>query len=208
MISQPNKDQSPPVFGLVLAGGKSIRMGQDKGAISWHNKEQRYHMYELLSTICDNVFISCRATQKTNISDEYQTVIDTHIDTGPIFALLTAFEFRPDVAWFVVACDLPLLDVNILNQLLQKRSVSGVATTFKSPHDGLPEPLVTIWEPKSYVLLRQHVSDGYRCPRKVLINNADKVNTIQVYHPEALLNANTQEDASKVKTILENAKKR
>lgn len=207
MISAQNNRQ-PPVYGLVLAGGKSVRMGQDKGAIQWHGIEQRYHMHAVLSSICEKVFISCRAAQNADISNNYPTIVDTHTDTGPIFALLSAFEYRSDVAWLVVACDLPLLDVAALQLLLQNRNCSGIATTFQSPHDGLPEPLVTIWEPEAYLLLQKFVADGYRCPRKVLIQNQDKVLVIQTQNPQVLLNANTPEEADLVKEIMANVSKR
>jgi molybdenum cofactor guanylyltransferase len=201
VISEQN-NKLPPVYGLVLAGGKSVRMGQDKGAIHWHGIEQRYHMHALLSSICEKVFISCRAEQKADISNNYNTILDTHSDSGPIFAMLSAFEYCSDVAWLVVACDLPLLDVAALQLLLQNRNHSGIATTYQSPHDGLPEPLVTIWEPEAYPLLQQYVADGYRCPRKVLIHSPDKVRVIRVKNPQVLLNANTPEDAQLVKSII------
>ncbi len=198
-------DMSPSVYGLVLAGGKSVRMGQDKGAIKWHGVEQRYHMYGLLTSICEKAYISCRSAQKADISDDYPTIFDSHSDSGPMFALLSAFEFRSDVAWLVVACDLPLLDIATIKQLLQHRRISSIATTFLSPHDGLPEPLITIWEPDSYPLLQKYGMDGYRCPRKVLIQNQDKVNVLDTINPKALMNANTQEDASLVRILLGNS---
>lgn len=201
MISTQNNRLSP-VYGLVLAGGKSVRMGQDKGSIQWHGIEQRYYMHALLNSICEKVFISCRVAQKLDIPDKYPTITDTHTDTGPIFALLSAFECQSNVAWLVVACDLPLLDVATLQLLYQNRNSSGIATTFQSPHDGLPEPLVTIWEPSAYPLLQQYVADGYRCPRKVLIHHPTEVKIIQTQNPQVLLNANTPKEADLVKEIM------
>ncbi len=191
-----------PLYGLVLAGGKSVRMGQDKGAIKWHGIEQRYHLHNMLSHICDKVFISCRSAQKDDVLDTYPVIFDTRTDSGPIVALLSAFEHRSDVAWLVVACDLPLLDIAALKQLIENRNFSGIATTYQSPYDGLPEPLVTIWEPDSYQILMNYVELGLRCPRKVLINNMDKVVVVQSTDPQLLLNANTPEDALKVRNIL------
>ena len=48
----------PTLNGLVLAGGKSERMGFDKSSISWHGKEQRYHIADMLKPFCNDVFIS------------------------------------------------------------------------------------------------------------------------------------------------------
>ena len=54
----------PVLNGLVLAGGKSIRMGFDKANIKWHAKEQQYYIADLLKEVCENVFISCRPGQE------------------------------------------------------------------------------------------------------------------------------------------------
>ena len=35
----------------------------------------------------------------------------------------------------------------------------------------VPEPLITIYEPKSYPVLLQYLAQGYSCPRKMLINS-------------------------------------
>lgn len=201
MISELNKEASP-IYGLVLAGGKSVRMGQDKGAIQWHATEQRYHLFALLNSLCKEVYISCRADQKSKISEKYPTISDAYSESGPVYALLSAFQYCPDVAWMVVACDLPLLDVASLQQLLHYRNHSGIATTFQSPFDLLPEPLVTIWEPAAFPLLQQHVADGYRCPRKVLMNNPEKVTIIKAQDSSVLHNANTPDDAALVMSIL------
>ncbi|WP_202915938.1 NTP transferase domain-containing protein [Pontibacter pamirensis] len=191
----------PVLNGLVLAGGKSVRMGQDKGAMQWHGKEQRYYVADLLKQFCPEVFISCRPEQQNEFDSNYKTVADTFTGLGPYGAILSAFREQPDAAWLVVACDLPLLDQQTLQRLKESRSVSSVATTFESPHDSFPEPLITIWEPKSYPLLLSFLAQGYSCPRKVLRNS--DINLLKPINPDALLNVNTPEDSEKVKQMIQ-----
>ena len=93
-----------------------------------------------------------------------------------------------------------LIDQQAISHLINERKTSCIATTFQSSWDQLPEPLVTIWEPKSYSLLLSFLSQGYSCPRKVLLNN--DVHIINATHPDALLNVNTPEEAEKAKQIL------
>ena len=186
--------------GLVLAGGKSLRMGYDKSSIEWHGKEQRYYMADLLKQYCDEIFISCRADQQNEVDSHYKTLPDTFVDLGPYGAILSAFREKPDAAWLVVACDLPLLDIETLQYLVAHRNPSAVATTFESPFDGLPEPLITIWEPKAYPVLLSFLSQGYTCPRKALRNN--DVHIIKAENADALMNVNTQDELEKVKDIL------
>jgi len=190
----------PKLNGLVLAGGKSQRMGFDKGTVNWFGKEQRYYAVELLKPFCDEVFISCREDQLQQIPVDYNVLTDTFTSLGPYGAILSAFREQPDKAWLVIACDLPLLDMDTIQYLISQRDTSKIATAFNSPANEFPEPLITIWEPKSYPALLTFLSQGYSCPRKVLINSDVKL--INAENPETLTNVNTPEDLEKVKRTL------
>ena len=195
-----SKDKSI-INGLVLAGGKSKRMGRDKGSIEWHGKEQQHYMADLLRPLCNKIYISHRHGQEAKTNKNYKTLVDTYTGIGPYGAILSAFRFQPDVAWFVVACDLPLLDTDTLKYLLVNRNAAAMATTFQSPHDGLPEPLITIWEPRSREILLSFLANGYTCPRKLLIQS-DAAHILQPPDSNALMNVNTPEDFKKAEEII------
>lgn len=190
----------PKLNGLILAGGKSVRMGNPKDKINWHGKEQRYFAADLLTPFCDEVFISCRQDQLGNFNPEYNALTDTFLNMGPFGGILSALRSQRDKAWLVVACDLPLLDKNSLEFLIQSRDPEKAATTYESPFDGLPEPLITIWEPKSYPLLLNFLGIGNTCPRKVLINSDTLI--LKPANPDSLMNVNTPEDMAKAQKIL------
>ncbi|WES98505.1 NTP transferase domain-containing protein [Chryseobacterium arthrosphaerae] len=199
MISKEH-NTIPPVNGLVLAGGKSVRMGKAKDLFHWHGKEQRYFAADLVAPFCEEVFISCRQDQLENFDPGYKALTDTFLNMGPFGGILSALRSRRDTAWLVVACDLPLLDPKSLEFLLRSRDPEKAATTYESPFDGLPEPLITIWEPKSYPLLLHFLGMGITCPRKVLINSDTLI--LKPENPDALMNVNTPEDAEKAKQIM------
>ncbi len=190
----------PALNGLVLAGGKSERMGFDKGGVNWHGKEQRYHIADVLQPFCKDVFISCRADQEQEIDGQYSSLPDSFTGLGPLGAILSAFREKPDNAWLVVACDLPLLTEKTLQHLTDSRDTSSIATAYQSSFDDFPEPLITIWEPKSYPVLLSFLSQGYSCPRKVLINS--DITLLKAPTPDELTNVNTPEELEKVKLLL------
>jgi len=193
--------QSIPVLnGLVLAGGKSVRMGFDKGLANVYGKEQRYYLADMLKGYCNEVAISCRPDQKTEIDSVYKNIEDTFTGLGPFGAILSAFRENPNQALLVVACDLLLLDKNTIEYLIANRNVANIATAFQSGFDGFPEPLITIWEPKSYPVLLAFLSQGYSCPRKVLINS--DITLLQAPDVNALANINTPEDMENIKREL------
>ena len=186
--------------GLVLAGGKSERMGEDKGMLNWHGQPQRYYLADLLERFCDNVYISCREDQLSEMDAAYATITDKYNVGGPIAGILSAMDTNSTTAWLVVACDLPLIDEGTLQYLIEHRNEETIATTFRSPFDQLPEPLITIWETSAKDALLQKIDEGYKCPRKVLINSNATI--LQAPDNNALINANTQEDAAAARNLI------
>lgn len=189
------------IYGLVLAGGKSSRMGQDKGKINWHGVEQRYFLADLLGTLTEKVFISIRPEQKGEIDPKYDTVVDSYENLGQFGAILSAHDKYPEKAFLVVACDLPLIDKRSLDYLLKKRDRNKLATAFVSFYDSLPEPLAAIWEPESRIRLLELLNEGITCPRKALIKSSENVHLIKPLFPESTMNANTPEDAKRAEEI-------
>lgn len=183
-----NELKQPEIKGLVLAGGKSIRMGEDKGLIDYHGIPQREYLAKLLTDFCVETYIS---TSK-EMDSSYPLLKDSFTDMGPYSGILSAFRQDPNAAWLVVATDIPLLDAHVLKQLIDGRNASKVATCFHNPETGFPEPLITLWEPRAYTRLLQFLSMGYSCPRKALINS--DIEELQIVNQDALLNANTPQE--------------
>ncbi len=191
--------------GVVLAGGKSKRMGSDKGLIKWHNNiPHRYYLANLLKKYCHEVFISCRIDQAEQIfKDGFEPLPDSADATGQYGAILSAFERFPNRAWIVVACDIPLVQESTLRRLIKNREPKSLVTAYKS-EEGLPEPLIAIWEPKSKQMLEDMLQKGISCPRKALIKNVDKVKLISPRSSNELINANTPEVAKRIELLIKN----
>ncbi len=184
--------EKPELYGLVLMGGKSMRMGHDKGLIDYHGKPQREYAAELLSGFTHKTFLSCRADQVGNIDSAFELLPDTFLGLGPFGGILSAFQKYPNKAWLVMAVDLPKMDLLGIQELVDGRDISKTATAFLSPDSQFPEPLITIWEPRSYPILLQFLAQGFSCPRKVLINS--DIRMLTSAHPEKLMNVNSPKD--------------
>jgi len=182
-----------PVQGLVLAGGKSVRMGTDKGLLNYYGKSQRDYAIELLENLNLRTFLSVRKEQ--NITDK-STVEDVFLGLGPFGAICSAFQRDPNVAWMVLATDLPYVDENIIKLLLEKRNPAKIATAIKGKGKQFPEPLITIWEPKAYPTLLNYLTLGISCPRKVLINSDVEIIEID---DDFIINVNTPKEFDEVK---------
>jgi len=181
------------LYGLVLAGGQSRRMGRDKALLVRDGKSQLRHIALLLDAVTDRIFVSARADQKDDPErSQFETIVDRYDDMGPIAGVLSAMDEHPEADWLVIACDLPNIDNTTLQFLIEHRSAEHPFTAFRSSHDELPEPLCAIYASGSDKLIRKFVADGMVCPRKMLINSDTKL--LDQPNPVALDNINTPDD--------------
>ncbi len=182
-----------PLNGLVLAGGESRRMGSDKAALKSGGKTQLARAVALLERHLDKVFVSTRAGQAHDpVRAGFEQIVDAYEDLGPIAGILSAMDARPGQSWLVLACDLPNIDDATIAYLVENADDSSPATAYVSVVDGLPEPLCAIWRPAARPVIEQFLADGYKCPRKMLINSATRL--LEQPSPGALHNINTPED--------------
>lgn len=195
MVSVPTsvpRDRAP-LYGLVLAGGRSTRMQRDKATLEYSGRSQLERAIELMAPLVERVFVSVRPDQTGDpLRARFPQIVDSGEVAGPIAGIVAAQSRHPDVAWLVLACDLPLLDQETLRLLLRSRRSERHATAYRSSHDGLPEPLCAIYEPSSREAIRAHVASGRDCPRKFLINADTEL--IDQPEPGALDNVNTPQD--------------
>src|SRR4051812_39668666 len=129
------------LYGLVVCGGQSSRMGCDKSMIEYHGMQQRYFAYRLLSNICEDVFLCCTDEQAKDIEDGYNVLKDDEQfkDQGPLTALLTAFKMYPDFDFVVTGCDYPLLTLDDLLDFKRLIPASVPAAAFYNPAENVYE---------------------------------------------------------------------
>nr|BFF39321.1 hypothetical protein BACY1_11260 [Tenacibaculum mesophilum] len=183
------KENIAPVKGLVLIGGKSTRMGRDKSELLYYKKPQKEHVKELLENNNLETFYSVRDLSTS--PETTNEIHDTFLNLGPFGGICSAFQKNPNSAWLVMATDIPFVNNELIQLLLQKRNPSKIATTVKGKNKEFPEPLITIYEPKAYGKLLAYLAQGYSCPRKMLINS--DVEIIEV-DDNLIRNINTPED--------------
>ena len=97
---------------VLLAGGRSSRMGTDKALLPWGDGTLLTHMYALLRAAgaCEVIVSGDRPG--------FDSVPDAQPDTGPMGALAQLAPRLRDGAWIVVPVDMPLLSTDLLHALL------------------------------------------------------------------------------------------
>jgi molybdopterin-guanine dinucleotide biosynthesis protein A len=190
-----------PLYGLVLAGGRSRRMQRDKATLEYQGRTQLERTMALLAGRTARAFVSVRAEQCDDaLRARHALIVDAVEGLGPTGGILAAQDCHPHAAWLVVACDLPFLDGRTLDHLIAERAPERMATAYRSAHDGLPEPLCAIYEPSSHTALASAVQAGERCPRKFL--RAVNARLITLPDARALDNVNTPEEFAAAQAAL------
>ena len=199
-VKEINQAKVAPIKGLVLAGGESLRMGFDKTEIQYFDKGHKYHLADILKSVCKEVYISV-ASQDAVKDDGYDYITDSFLGLGPKGAILSAMKTDPNAAWLVVASDLPLIDHDSIAYLIANRKPKAIATSYIKDEAAFPEPLFAIWEPKAYPLLLDFLSIGYSCPRKTLINS--DTHCLLITNEKYLMNANDPEQMKEAKAQIQ-----
>ncbi|MFS8901015.1 cyclic pyranopterin monophosphate synthase MoaC [Synechococcus sp. H60.2] len=190
-----------PLYGLVLTGGQSKRMGRDKALLKHTGKPYAAYLYELLQPYCQRVYLSARAGQWLGTPLELLPTLPDQVESvGPISGLLTALNTHPEANWLVVACDLLNLQAKTIQKLLEHYQAETVATCYANPKLGFPEALCAIYTPQAAAVLRAAYAAGVYCPVKVL---GDQPCTLVTPDCEAeLMNVNTPEEYAAFERLL------
>ena len=185
-----------PVYGCVLIGGDSSRMGMPKHLIYENGKTWLENTVDLLKKVVQKVVIAGAGT----VPDELENIIllpDVPLIRGPMAGILSAMRWAPYVSWLVTACDLPDLTQEALKWLLSTRR-PGVwaAIPMLSKSRGL-EPLLAHYDFRSHGLLENLAAQGDYRPAKI----SDNTKIINPSPPEHLSaawrNVNTKRDRKK-----------
>lgn len=153
----------PPLpLGVILAGGKSSRMGRDKAWLTFFGQPMLCRVADVLRQVTGDLFVSGRDPSAFGLNVPW--LPDEVPDLGPAGGVLTVLEAvgRPCL---VVSCDLPFLDEGTLSRLVaawRVRPATALMTTYRVVETGFIESLVAVYDPASAPLLRRRLGEGER----------------------------------------------
>jgi|WetSurMetagenome_2_1015567.scaffolds.fasta_scaffold92131_2 molybdenum cofactor guanylyltransferase len=144
------------VTGIVLAGGISSRMGQDKSLMLFHGKPLIGYAIDALLPVCGKVIISsnCSVYDFPGIEvwpDEFPV-------RAPMIGLYSCLK-RSLTDWnLVLSCDMPLIDHRLFTFLLGL--TKGYETVIPVHGDNCHEPLCGLYNRSVLECLEQKVQAG------------------------------------------------
>lgn len=193
-----------PLYGLVLAGGASSRMGRDKAFLRYHGTSQVRYLFRLLSACCPRVFVSIGPDRSVTGTEDRRTeslpagylglpvIRDRRTGIGPAAGLLAAAEAFPEAAWLAAAVDMPGIGPKPIRLLVSRRDPARPATVPFDAGTGVFEPLFAIYEPEAMSAFSDAVANGRYGLQRAL--HAVEVKRIPRAELGPLGNVNTPEE--------------
>ena len=178
---------------LILIGGKSTRMGNDKFLLEVNGKPQYQHLHELLSSLGLPVYFSCTSEQSENLESSYNRITDNHDAIGPIGGIASAILEDKKSSWLVVACDLIALKPEAIQNLIAANDdrIYDIVT-YGDESDGFLETTCTIYNPGSFIVIKRKVRNQQYKLQELM--QKCTVKTLIPPESDVLKNANTPAD--------------
>ena len=172
---------------IIIAGGKSSRMGQNKSLILYKGTRLIDNAIHLMENFTQNLLISSNADIST-IS--YPIIADEFTEIGPISGLYTCLKTSKTELNLIIPCDVPYIKPFIYQKLLENSD--GYDAVIPRLPNGKIEPLVACYKKAVLpVVLGQINLEDYK-----MVNLLDKLNAnyIDFEHAEQFKNMNTPND--------------
>jgi molybdenum cofactor guanylyltransferase len=192
------------VTAIVLAGGKSSRLGRDKALEKIGGKYLIERVIHSLSQLGEDIIVVTAAPNQ--LSDlNVEKVLDTYPRTGAKVGLCTGINASLSFYSLVVACDMPFLNIDLLRYLLD--SASGYDAAIPRIGDKI-EPLHAVYSKNCIPILEEQISKD-KLKISDLFNEINvryvEVGEIERYDPQhlSLFNINSEADLKRAKTIIE-----
>jgi len=182
-------NEHEPATVIVLAGGKSARMGLDKSLLPLMGKPLIQHVCAQVAPHFDELLIAAGEGREFAVLNA-PVVRDEVPGQGPLRGIASALAVSRHDLNFVLACDIPWVNGPLLKKLLQE--AHGCDCVIPITAEGHYEPLFAIYRKSALPGIRRALEDGER--RVVAVFRYCRVKTVSIPSSDEIKNINTMDD--------------
>jgi molybdopterin-guanine dinucleotide biosynthesis protein A len=174
---------------IVLAGGKSSRMGEDKSLLPVHGQPLIAHIVDQLRDRFDEIIIGANDPKKYAFLN-LPIVTDIEKDKGPLMGIYSCLKASNNEVNFITACDIPVMNTKLISDMIQM--ADGVDMVLPVGDENKYEPLFAIYN-KSVIPSAETVLNN-NCRRIIGLLNFAKVRFIDFDNSNWYENLNQKAD--------------
>lgn len=182
------------ITGIVLAGGRSRRMGTDKSLMMLNGKSMIEYSIDALKPLCHKIVIS-----SNNFSYDFtgcEVWPDELPDQAPIVGIYSCLKRSKTDINIILSCDMPLMSTSVLEFLLSNSSNHDINVPMHG--DGFIEPLCGIYKKSSMEILKEFIDNGNfrlnECIRATSHHLISIESEFPILSENMFLNINTPDD--------------
>lgn len=182
------------ITGIVLAGGRSSRMGSDKGLLKLNDKLFIEHIMLAMKPLVDSIII----VSNNNTYDQfgYERIIDEVKDAGPLAGLYSGLSHSKTRYNLVLSCDIPLIQTEVLKTLIDTDYKNYDVVQIQSENKTMP--LIALYNKECMDKCLKLLHDGERRLRVAVGQLNTKTVSIQPRWQEYVKNINTKDDLNEI----------
>ncbi len=181
-----------PATAIIMAGGASTRMGQDKSLLSIEGRPMIQHVCDQLRDHFDEVVVSANDPARYAFLG-LRVVPDRQPDMGPLMGLASTLATATHELAFAVACDIPCIDLNLVHRMLNLASGYDAVVPRVALADGPHlEPLFAVYRKSIADRMLELLDQGERRLRRLF--DTSRVRFVDVKADASPRNLNTKED--------------
>lgn len=198
---------------IILCGGRSQRMGQDKGLMSLDGEPLIIRTLNIVRKLTEEIILVLRDQKQLelyqkcvkdfkskihNVNLNIKMVIDIEIDQGPLLGLYTGLSQIKSGGALILPCDSPFISPYFVNKMFELKKGSEACVLVPIWPDGSTEPLHSYYCTECIPVIKKQLEDGFRNVKSLL----DKVDVIYIdvrsLDPKkrSFINLNRPEDVS------------
>jgi molybdenum cofactor guanylyltransferase len=146
------------VSAIILAGGQSRRMGQDKALIDFRGRPIIAHVIDTLRELSNDVIV---VSNRSSVVDSFgaRVVPDYEPPAGPLGGIAAGLSVMRHELAIVVACDMPFLNSPLLRYLIEQAAEADAVVM--QIEDNF-EPLHAVYRRACLTAINQHLAAGDR----------------------------------------------
>ncbi len=177
-----------PVAGFVLVGGRSLRMGRDKARLPVEPHLLVEDVAAKVSCIAESVALVGDSRLYSDLKIE--CLDDLRRGCGPLAGIEAALTSQRGDLSLIVACDMPGIRVEWLEQLIEEASQGDRVCIVCRDAADIVHPLCSVWRSDALPQLQKALAEG----RLRVLDFIEELNPAYVAISEAIPNVNTPEE--------------